>query len=98
MRTPYLLGLLVFAIVLGCSRASESRSHSGAARAASERYRTALNTADTATFFGLLQEDLELFPPASTPLRGAAAHDVFRGLFTNFVATLEPLEPGRVAG
>jgi len=91
MRTAYIPGMLAFATVIACTRPDGATPHSGTARAASEQYRVALNASDSAAFFSLLHEDLELFPPAASPLKGVAAHDVFRGLLSNFVPTLEPL-------
>lgn len=90
MRTLYLTGHLGLATIIACSRPGPTSSHAGTARAASEQYRVALNAGDTAAFLRLLEKDLELFPPAASPLQGAAAHDLFRGLFANFTATLEP--------
>ena len=90
MRTLYLIGLMTLATVIACSRPGATPSHAVAARAASEQYRVAMNAGDTSAFLRLLEKDLELFPPAASPLSGTAAHDLFRGLFANFTATLEP--------
>jgi ketosteroid isomerase-like protein len=59
-------------------------------QAAIERLRSSLNSGDSSTFFALLGEDVEVFPPGVAPLRGSAARDLFRGLFTGVTANLEP--------
>ena len=83
--------LLFFPALSGCTRPDAPAADGAAVRMASDQYRTALNTADTTSFLALLAEDLELFPPGAAAIKGSPAHDVFRGLFREFVVTLDPL-------
>jgi ketosteroid isomerase-like protein len=81
------------AVVSGCGCARTARpSHQPPSdlRAAIDRFRSAVNAGDTITFFNMVTEDFEVFPPSVMPLRGAAARDLFRGLFTSASATLAP--------
>jgi ketosteroid isomerase-like protein len=92
MRIGNAVALLVTCTALaGCTGRTSSDPDAAGLRRASDRYRTALNAADTVAFFRLLADDVELFPPATTPISGSAAHDLYRGLLKQFAVTLDPL-------
>jgi ketosteroid isomerase-like protein len=82
--------LVAYAALAGCAgRASSAPDIAGVQRA-SDQLRAAMNAADTIAFLRLLADDLELFPPATAPINGSAAHDLFRGLFKQFALTSSP--------
>jgi len=90
MRPPRTLALLTaIAIGAGCTGTASAPDISGV-RAAINGLRTAVNAADSATFFALLTDDFEVLPPGAEPLRGAEARTLFRGLFTESTPTLDP--------
>ena len=51
-------------------------------RAAIDDLRNAVNRGDSTAFFQLLTDDVEVFPPGAEPLKGDAARNLFRDLFT----------------
>jgi ketosteroid isomerase-like protein len=59
-------------------------------RAAIAAFRTSLNSGDSASFFGLLAPDLEVFAPGAHPIRGPAARAYFRPLFTQVKPDIGP--------
>jgi ketosteroid isomerase-like protein len=91
LRAAAIAMLVACAALAGCTGRTSSAPDIAGARLAGEQFRTAMNAADTTAFFRLLADDLELLPPAATPISGSAAHDVFRGVFKQFAATLDPL-------
>jgi len=90
MRLPRTLPFLTaVAIGVGCTGTASAPDIAGV-RAAITGLRTAVNAADSATFFALLTDDFEVLPPGAEPLRGADARALFRGLFTESTPTLDP--------
>jgi ketosteroid isomerase-like protein len=92
MRWPASALLLTASFLATACADPTTRESEVAVRTAITNFRTSLNTGDTATFFRLTAEDLELFPPGAAPLRGAAARDFLRGLFVQFTPSLEPFQ------
>ena len=80
---------LALAASLGCPRSGAS-SHEAELRSAIAMFRTALNSGDSASFFGLLAPDLEVLAPGAHPIRGVAAHESFRPLFTLVTPDIGP--------
>ena len=76
---------LAAAVLAACARQGpiSSAGDAAAVRDASDRYRAAINAADTGAFFGLLAENLELLPPGAANIKGSPAHNVFRGMFSH---------------
>ncbi len=88
MRT-ILTSALVLAASFGCA-SSEASTREAELRSAIATFRTALNGGDSAAFFGLLAPDLEVLAPGAHPIRGAAAHDSFRPLFSQVTPEIGP--------
>jgi ketosteroid isomerase-like protein len=59
-------------------------------KSAIEAFRSAVNSSDSAAFFGLLAPDLEVFAPGADPVRGAAAREAFRPWFTELRVEMAP--------
>jgi ketosteroid isomerase-like protein len=81
------LTVLLASLLAACAGAGSSSTD---VQAAIEHLRSSLNSGDSTAFFALLAEDVEVFPPGVVPLRGSAARDLFRGLFTEATANLAP--------
>jgi ketosteroid isomerase-like protein len=84
-----LISSLVLVASLGCANTQASTCEAEL-RSAIATFRTALNSGDSASFFGLLAPDLEVFAPGAHPIRGAEAHDSFRPLFTQVKPDIGP--------
>src|SRR5688572_22004474 len=69
-----LISTLVLVTSLGCAN-TEVSTGEAELRSAIATFRTALNSGDSTSFFGLLAADLEVFAPGAHPIRGAEAHD-----------------------
>jgi ketosteroid isomerase-like protein len=85
--------MLILFVVLAASAGSASAqapAREAELRAAIASFRAALNGADSAAFFRLLAPDLEVFAPGAHPLRGTAARESFRPLFTGVKAEISP--------
>ena len=85
-----LVPVAAVAVLLGCARSSASSADTEL-RAAISAYRAALNAGDSAAFFAFLAPDIEVLAPGAQPVRGSAARDLFRPLFTRVAADLAPL-------
>ena len=84
-----LIATLVLAAGLGCAtRATPNRE--AELRSAIAEFRRALNSGDSASFFGLLASDLEGFAPGTQPIRGVEAREYFRPLFTELKPEIAP--------
>jgi ketosteroid isomerase-like protein len=79
----------VTAIGVGCAGPAPTTDEAGV-RAAIGSLRTAVNAGDTTAFFALTADDFEVFPPGVEPLKGAAARELFRGMFAQTAPSLEP--------
>ncbi len=88
MRT-ILIAAVTLGAASGCASADAS-THEAELRSAIASFRTSLNSGDSASFFGLLAPDLEVFAPGARPVRGAAARESFRPLFTQARADIGP--------
>lgn len=75
-----LVSMLILAASVGC--AAPETSSEAELRSAIASFRRALNSGDSASFFGLLASDLEVFAPGAQPVRGREAREYFRPLFT----------------
>jgi ketosteroid isomerase-like protein len=84
-----LISTLVLAATLGCAN-SEASTGEAELRSAIATFRTALNSGDSASFFGLLAPDLEVLAPGAHPIRGTEARESFRPLFTQVKADIGP--------
>jgi ketosteroid isomerase-like protein len=84
-----LISTLVLAASLGCA-SSEASTREAELRSAIATFRTSLNGGDSASFFGLLAPDLEVFVPGAHPIRGPAARAYFRPLFTQVKPEIGP--------
>lgn len=75
---------LGLAMCVSASALAQTETSAGEAqlRAAIAAFRSALNSGDSASFFGLLAPDLEVFAPGAQPVRGREAREFFRPLFT----------------
>jgi ketosteroid isomerase-like protein len=82
--------VLLASLLPACAGAGSSSTDMAPVRTAIEQLRSSLNSGDSTVFLSLLAEDVEVFPPGVAPLRGSAARDLFRGLFTGVTANLEP--------
>ena len=83
------IATLGLAASLGCAQ-SEASTREAELRGAITTFRTALNSGDSASFFGLLAPDLEVLAPGAHPVRGAAARESFRPLFTQVKPDIGP--------
>ncbi len=81
--------ILVMAAGAGCASAG-APDREAELRAAIGTFRTAMNSGDSAAFFGLLADDLEVLAPGARPLRGREARESFRPLFTTARAEISP--------
>lgn len=88
LRTAIVVSFSV--VNASCATTSRIEQDAPGVRAAIDQFRTAVNAGDTIAFFRILTADFEVFPPGSAPLRGAAAQDLFRGLFRTSAVTLPP--------
>ena len=88
MRT-ILMSTLVLAASFGCAT-SEASTREAELRSAISTFRVALNSGDSAAFFGLLAPDLEVLAPGARPVRGPEAHESFRPLFTQVKPDIGP--------
>ncbi len=84
-----LTSTLVLAASLGCAN-SEASTPEAELRSAIATFRTALNSGDSASFYGLLAPDLEVLAPGAHPVRGREARESFRPLFTQVKADIGP--------
>ena len=84
-----LISALVLAASVGCANADTS-TREAELRSAIATFRTALNSGDSASFFGLLAPDLEVLAPGAHPIRGAEARESFRPLFTQVKPDIGP--------
>src|SRR3712207_3939173 len=84
-----LISTLVLAATVGCA-SSEASTREAELRSAIATFRTALNSGDSASFFGLLAPDLEVLAPGAHPIRGAAARESFRPLLTQVKPEIGP--------
>ena len=82
-------GTLALAASVGCAQ-YEAPAREAELRGAIDTFRTALNSGDSASFFGLLAPDLEVLAPGAHPLRGTAARESFRPLFTQVKPDIGP--------
>jgi ketosteroid isomerase-like protein len=88
MRTVFIF-IVVLAASVGCAnRATSNRE--AELRVAIANFRQALNSGDSAAFFGLLASDLEVFAPGAQPIRGLEARAYFRPLFTQVKPDIGP--------
>ena len=85
--------VLIFTLVLtaggGCATRATSTGEAEV-RSAIADFRRALNSGDSASFFGLLASDLEVLAPGTQPIRGAEARASFRPFFTQVKADIAP--------
>lgn len=86
-----LVRVAAIALLTACAGRGASSSSESELRAAILAYRTALNGGDSASFFAFLAPDIEVLPPGAMPVRGTAARDLFRPLFTQVKTDLAPL-------
>ncbi len=84
-----LISTLVLAAAVGCAN-SEASTGEAELRSAIATFRTALNSGDSASFFGLLAPDLEVLAPGAHPIRGTEARESFRPLFTQVKPDIGP--------
>ena len=84
-----LISTLVLAASVGCAN-RETPTREAELRSAIASFRQALNSGDSASFFGLLASDLEVFAPGAQPIRGPEARDYFRPLFTQVTPNFAP--------
>ena len=84
-----LISALALAASSGCAD-SETSTREAELRSAIATFRTALNSGDSASFFGLLAADLEVLAPGAHPVRGPEARESFRPLFTQVKADIGP--------
>src|SRR3712207_3533047 len=84
-----LISTLVLAATVGCA-SSEASTREAELRSAIATFRTALNSGDSASFFGLLAPDLEVLAPGAHPIRGTPARESFRPLFTQVKPDIGP--------
>ena len=84
-----LVSTIALVASLGCS-ASEPATREAELESAIGAFRTALNSGDSASFFGLLAPDLEVFAPGARPIRGVEARESFRPLFTQVKPDIGP--------
>jgi ketosteroid isomerase-like protein len=84
-----LISTLVLSASVGCAH-SETSTHEAELRSAIATFRTALNSGDSASFFALLAPDLEVLAPGARPIRGPAARESFRPLFTQVTPDIGP--------
>ncbi len=84
-----LISTFVLVASFGCAN-SEGSTREAELRSAIATFRTALNSGDSASFFGLLASDLEVFAPGAHPIRGAEAYESFRPLFTQVKPDIGP--------
>ena len=91
-----LIPTLVLAASLGCA-SSEASTREAELRSAIATFRTALNSGDSAAFFGLLAPDLEVLAPGAHPIRGAEARESFRPLFTQVKPNIGPFTNEEIA-
>ena len=91
MRLPKLMALVAaMGIGTSCARPPSNAPDVEGVRTAINHLRAAVNAGDQAAFFGLTADDFEVFPPGAEPRKGAAARDMFRGLFADSSPSLEP--------
>jgi ketosteroid isomerase-like protein len=88
MRTVLIL-TVVLAATVGCANPAAS-AREAELRSAIASFRQALNSGDSALFFGLLASDLEVFAPGAQPIRGLEARAYFRPLFTHVKPDIGP--------
>jgi ketosteroid isomerase-like protein len=88
MRTAFIFTVILAASV-GCAKRATSNGEAEL-RAAIANFRQALNSGDSASFFGLLASDLEVFAPGAQPIRGLEARAYFRPLFTQVKPDIGP--------
>lgn len=88
MRTT-LLPVAAAAILAGCASSDGPRADAEL-RQAIAAYRAAVNAGDSTSFFALLSSDIEVLAPGAQPVRGSAARDLFRPLFTQVKPALAP--------
>jgi ketosteroid isomerase-like protein len=84
-----LTSTLVLVASFGCAN-SETSIREAELRSAITAFRASLNSGDSASFFGLLAPDLEVFAPGAQPVRGSEARAVFRPLFTQVKPDIGP--------
>ena len=80
---------LLLVASVGCANAP-APDDEAELRTAIATFRTALNSGDSTSFFGLLAPDLEVIAPGARPIRGPEAHASFRPLFTQARADIGP--------
>ena len=85
-----LLSTLVLAVAVGCATRATSSTGEAELRSAIADFRKALNSGDSASFFGLLASDLEVLAPGTQPIRGVEARESFRPLFTQLKPEIAP--------
>jgi ketosteroid isomerase-like protein len=92
-RSVAMRNVLIYTVVLaaavGCAK-PDAPNGEAELRSAIASFRQALNSGDSASFFGLLASDLELFAPGAQPIRGAEARAYFRPLFTQVTPEIGP--------
>ncbi|CAA9348820.1 MAG: hypothetical protein AVDCRST_MAG89-3014 [uncultured Gemmatimonadetes bacterium] len=88
MRTLLIIAVLLAASAGGANAQTPARE--AELRAAIASFRTALNSGDSVAFFRLLAPDLEVFAPGAHPIRGTAARESFRPLFTAMKTEISP--------
>jgi ketosteroid isomerase-like protein len=84
-----LISTLVLAASFGCANSEESTREADL-RSAIATFGKALNSGDSASFFALLAPDLEVLAPGAHPVRGPAARESFRPLFTQVKPHIGP--------
>ena len=84
-----LISILVLAASADCAKPVRS-TREAELRSAIASFRQALNSGDSASFFGLLASDLEVFAPGVQPIRGLQAREYFRPLFTQVTPNFAP--------
>ena len=84
-----LISTLVLAAGFACANRATSTGEAEL-RSAIADFRRSLNSGDSASFFGLLASDLEVFAPGTQPIRGAEARAYFRPLFTQVTPNFAP--------
>lgn len=84
-----LISTLVLAAGVACANRATSTGEAEL-RSAIADFRRSLNSGDSASFYGLLASDLEVFAPGTQPVRGAEAREYFRPLFTQVTPDIGP--------
>lgn len=84
-----LICTLVLAASVSCAK-PDTTTREAELRSAIASFRQALNSGDSASFFGLLASDLEVFAPGAQSIRGPEARESFRPLFTQVTPNIAP--------